>query len=52
MLEHLGHSEAGAAILQAIETVLAQGPTQAPLTRDLGGSGNTETLGRAIANAL
>lgn len=52
MLEHLGHAEAGAAILQAIETVLAQGPAQAPLTRDLGGSGNTETLGRAIADAL
>lgn len=52
MLEHLGHAEAGAAILQAIETVLVQGPTQAPLTRDFGGSGNTETLGRAIADAL
>lgn len=52
MLEHLGHERAGAAILQAIERVLAQGPAQAPLTRDLGGSGNTETLGRAIADAL
>lgn len=52
MLEHLGHERAGAAILHAIERVLAQGPTQAPLTRDLGGNGTTETLGRAIAEAL
>ncbi|WJV54733.1 tartrate dehydrogenase [Pectobacteriaceae bacterium CE90] len=52
MLEHLGHFDAGAAVLKAIETVLAQGPEQAPLTRDLGGKGNTESLGRAIADAL
>lgn len=52
MLEHLGHEQAGAAILRTIETVLAQGPALAPLTRDLGGSGNTETLGRTIADAL
>lgn len=52
MLEHLGYPAAGAAVLQAIETVLSQGPEQAPLTRDLGGKGNTETAGKAIAAAL
>ncbi|PWC14018.1 tartrate dehydrogenase [Brenneria corticis] len=52
MLEHLGYAQAGAAVLHAIESVLSQGPQAAPLTRDLGGSGNTETLGRAIADRL
>jgi len=52
MLEHLGHPEAGAAVLQAIEAVLAKGPELAPLTRDLGGTGNTEELGRAIERQL
>ncbi|NPE53555.1 tartrate dehydrogenase [Dickeya dadantii] len=52
MLEHLGHDDAGAAVLSAIERVLAQGPGNAPLTRDLGGSGNTAALGEAIAQAL
>ena len=52
MLEHLGHPEAGAAVLRAIECVLAQGPQAAPLTRDLGGQGDTASLGRAIAEAL
>lgn len=52
MLEHLGHAEAGAAVLAAIENVLAQGPERAPLTRDLGGVGSTAALGKAIADAL
>ncbi len=52
MLEHLGHAEAGAAVVAAIEAVLRQGPEQAPLTRDLGGQGTTESLGQAIAAAL
>jgi tartrate dehydrogenase/decarboxylase/D-malate dehydrogenase len=52
MLEHLGHPEAGAAVLQAIESVLAAGPQHAPLTRDIGGTGNTADLGRAIAEAI
>ena len=43
MLEHLGQAEAGAAVLTAIEKVLAQGPERAPLTRD---------LGKAIAEAI
>ena len=51
MLEHLGHPEAGAEVLTAIETVLAMGPERAPLTADIGGTGNTESLGKAIAAA-
>ena len=38
MLEHLGHAEAGAALLQAIEDVLSAGDKQA-LTPDIGGQG-------------
>ncbi|WP_423194880.1 MULTISPECIES: tartrate dehydrogenase [unclassified Cupriavidus] len=52
MLEHLGHAEAGAAVLAAIEKVLAAGPGHAPLTRDIGGTAGTADLGRAIAEAL
>jgi tartrate dehydrogenase/decarboxylase/D-malate dehydrogenase len=51
MLDHLGHPDAGAAVLKAIETVLAMGPENAPLTADVGGKGNTQTLGKAIAAA-
>jgi tartrate dehydrogenase/decarboxylase/D-malate dehydrogenase len=47
MLEHLGHPEAGAAVLAAIERVLERGG--AALTPDLGGSGTTTSLGEAIA---
>lgn len=50
MLEHLGEGAAAAAIVSAIETVLAS--EQAPLTPDLGGTAGTEDLGRAIAAAL
>ena len=49
MLEHLGQPEAAAAIVSAIETVLAD-PARAP--RDLGGSAGTEACGKAIAEAL
>ncbi|WP_038907184.1 tartrate dehydrogenase [Dickeya oryzae] len=52
MLEHLGHDDAGAAVLSAIERVLGQGPGNAPLTKDLGGNGNTAALGEAIAQAV
>ncbi len=52
MLEHLGHPEAGAAVLDAIETVLARGPEGAPLTPDIGGTGTTLELGTAVAQAL
>ncbi|UXH77148.1 tartrate dehydrogenase [Roseateles amylovorans] len=44
MLDFLGHRDAHDAILQAIETVLKQGPH----TPDLGGQATTEALGRAI----
>jgi tartrate dehydrogenase/decarboxylase / D-malate dehydrogenase len=49
MLEHLGHPEAAAHLLGAIEDVLAHGPREAPLTPDLGGTGTTAELGTAIA---
>jgi tartrate dehydrogenase/decarboxylase / D-malate dehydrogenase len=52
MLDWLGHREAGAAVLRAIEEVLAAGPVHAPLTPDLGGTARTADLGRAIAAAL
>jgi tartrate dehydrogenase/decarboxylase/D-malate dehydrogenase len=52
MLEHLGHAEAGAAILRAIEQVLAAGSAQAPLTADIGGRAGTADLGVAIAEAV
>jgi tartrate dehydrogenase/decarboxylase/D-malate dehydrogenase len=48
MLEHLGHAEAAAAVVRAIEQVLAEGPR----TPDLGGRATTQELGRAIADAV
>ncbi len=48
MLDHLGHADAGAAVLRAIEHVLAAGPR----TPDLGGNATTTTVGRAIADAI
>jgi tartrate dehydrogenase/decarboxylase/D-malate dehydrogenase len=48
MLEHLGHPDAAAAIVRAIETVLEEGPR----TRDIGGSAGTEDVGKAIAAAI
>ena len=49
MLDHLGEPDAGAAILQAIESVLASGEHATP---DLGGSATTTQLGQAIAEAV
>ena len=46
LLEHLGHPEASAAVVGAIETVLAEGPH----TPDIGGRASTQELGRAIAD--
>ncbi len=51
MLEFLGHKAAQDAVLAAIEKVLAPG-SGAPRTPDLGGTANTQDLGRAIAQAL
>ena len=48
MLEHLGHADAGAAILRAIAQVLLDGPR----TPDLGGKASTEDVGKAVAAAI
>jgi tartrate dehydrogenase/decarboxylase/D-malate dehydrogenase len=52
MLDWLGHADAAAAVIGAIERVLAAGPAHAPITPDLGGSASTADLGRAIAAAV
>lgn len=52
MLDHLGHPDAGAAVLAAIEAVLARGADAAPFTPDLGGRASTVELGTAIAEAV
>ncbi len=49
MLDHLGHPEAAAAIVSAIETTLSDPTTR---TADLGGAANTEACGKAVAAAL
>ncbi|MBT2785470.1 MULTISPECIES: tartrate dehydrogenase [unclassified Halomonas] len=51
MLEHLGYKEAGDAMVTAIEAVLSEGNANV-LTRDVGGQGTTESLGKAIADKL
>jgi tartrate dehydrogenase/decarboxylase / D-malate dehydrogenase len=51
MLDHLGEPAAGAAIVVAIEKVLAPG-SGAPRTPDIGGRAKTEDLGKAIAEAV
>jgi tartrate dehydrogenase/decarboxylase/D-malate dehydrogenase len=50
MLDFLGHEEAGAAIVAAIERVLRD--SGAPRTPDLGGKATTVDLGKAIAAAI
>ncbi len=49
MLDHLGHPQAGAAIVKAIETVIAATKLRTP---DLGGKTKTTEMGKAIADAL
>lgn len=49
MLDHLGQPQAAAAVVSAIEKVLAQ---PALRTADLGGSADTAACGRAVADAL
>lgn len=49
MLDHLGHPEAAAGIVEAIERVLAEPRLR---TRDLGGQADTIACGKAIAEAL
>ncbi len=50
MLEHLGHVDAGLAMLRAIEETLAD--AGAPRTHDLGGTADTAEAGKAIARRL
>ncbi|WP_031469127.1 tartrate dehydrogenase [Sciscionella sediminilitoris] len=49
LLDHLGQREAGAAVLRAIEEVLADPALRTP---DLGGGASTEVCGQAIADAV
>ena len=49
MLDHLGEHRAAAAVVRAIEEVLAQPGYR---TRDLGGAASTSDCGKAIADAL
>ncbi|RFC69373.1 MULTISPECIES: tartrate dehydrogenase [Mesorhizobium] len=49
MLDHLGHRDAAAAIVSAIEVVAAD---PASRTADLGGNANTIASGKAVAAAL
>jgi tartrate dehydrogenase/decarboxylase/D-malate dehydrogenase len=49
MLEHLGEPDAAAAIVKAIEQVLAEPKLR---TRDLGGPSSTMACGKAVAAAL
>lgn len=49
MLDHLGHDDAGALMLRAIQAVTAEGAT---LTPDLGGTSTTTEVGAAIRAAL
>jgi len=46
LIEHLGHADAAAAIVSAIEKVVAEGRA---VTRDLGGQATTREAGEAIA---
>jgi tartrate dehydrogenase/decarboxylase/D-malate dehydrogenase len=49
MLDHLGHADAAAAIVGAIETVLKD---RTALTPDMGGKATTVELGRAVEDAV
>jgi tartrate dehydrogenase/decarboxylase/D-malate dehydrogenase len=49
MLDHLGHEDAGRAVVAAIEKLVGEGKT---LTRDLGGSASTKEVGQAIAELI
>jgi tartrate dehydrogenase/decarboxylase/D-malate dehydrogenase len=48
MLDFLGYPDASAAVVQAIETVLAEGPR----TRDMQGNASTADVGSAIASLI
>ncbi|MGW9578866.1 hypothetical protein ACWGSW_23765 [Citrobacter freundii] len=48
MLDFLGYPDASAAVVKAIETVLADGPR----TRDMKGNASTAEVGDAIASLV
>jgi tartrate dehydrogenase/decarboxylase / D-malate dehydrogenase len=50
MLDHLGEEKAGAAVMEAVETVLSS--DDAPLTPDLGGNASTSDFGGAVVEAI
>ena len=50
MLDHLGEPAAATVVLGAVETVLARGGDT--LTPDMGGTATTQTLGKAVADAV
>jgi tartrate dehydrogenase/decarboxylase/D-malate dehydrogenase len=50
MLEHLGHRDAAASVMRAIESVLSD--RSAPHTPDIGGKASTADVGEAIASAI
>jgi len=49
MLDHLGETEAAAGVLKAVEESLGSAASR---TRDLGGSANTESCGKAVAGLI
>ncbi|HZX87596.1 MAG TPA: tartrate dehydrogenase, partial [Reyranella sp.] len=49
MLDHLGEPEAAAAIVRAMERVLVEPKAR---TGDVGGTADTVTCGKAVADAL
>lgn len=51
MLEHFGHEEAAAKMMQAIEVALEKGG-EGVITPDLGGKGNCKGLGAHVAKLI
>ncbi|KAH7131536.1 hypothetical protein B0J13DRAFT_562783 [Dactylonectria estremocensis] len=51
MLHHFGLTEAAAAMLKAIENVLARSDPDI-MTADMGGQGNTQSLGKAVEQEI
>lgn len=51
LLHHFGHVQAADALLKAIESVLARSESRV-LTPDMGGRGNTKSLGEAIEKEI
>lgn len=51
MLEHFGHKEAAAGVLQAIENVLSRSD-ETVVTADMGGKGTTHSFGEAIEQEI